>query len=304
MDALRAHSKLSDIAVYSVGRADGFDFSMDLRDPAAWVRVLKDVSPTAIIHLAAIAAPGDAKANPGAAWETNFKATVDLASSIMRYAPDCRLVYAGSSEVYGATFNESKSVKESASLRPTSLYGATKAAADVALGQMHYDGLRSVRFRPFNHSGPRQSPNFVLPAFASQIAKIKVSGQFPEVQVGALEVVRDFLHVRDVASAYVNAALDEERNLDGRVFNLSSGSPVPVQYILDKLISLSGLEIAVSQDTARIRQSEIPYAAADSSAARSLLRWEPKYTLDDLIEDVFNYWVSLEQKLVTGRNHQ
>ncbi len=91
-----------------------------------------------------------------------------------RTTPNARLIWSGSSEAYGNAFNTNKGpVTESAALEPMSPYGATKAAADIMLRQMAEDGFETIVFRPFNHTGPGQTPDYVVPAFAEQVARIE-----------------------------------------------------------------------------------------------------------------------------------
>lgn len=295
-EALLSYAKGNPVDVIRVGRESSCDIQVEIRDKASCVRMLRDTSPTSVIHLAAIAAPAEAKGNPTVAWSVNFEGTVNIASSILEYNPDCRLIFAGSSEVYGASFNNPELLTEETPLQPMTLYGATKAAADVALGQMYYDGLRSVRFRPFNHSGPGQSTSYVLPAFASQVARIITGKSEPVVEVGNLCAIRDFLHVEDVVSAYVTAATSASRQIDGRVFNLSSEQPVSIDFILRKLIALSNMEITVIESPMQKRGLEIARATASSRAAREVLGWSPRHNIDCLIEDVLKYWIDINER--------
>ena len=96
--------------------------------------------------------------------------------------------------------------------RHCNLYAASKAAADLALGAMTVDGLRVVRVRPFNHTGPGQSPDLVVAAFARQVARIAAGVQAPVIDVGSLESWRDFLDVRDVCAAYM-ACIDRRHEI-------------------------------------------------------------------------------------------
>src|SRR5690606_29460477 len=104
---------------------------------------------------------------------------------------------------YGASFVGAQNpLPETAALQPMNVYAATKAAADIMIGQMAYGGLDAVRLRPFNHTGPGQSDTYVVPAFARQVARIAAGRAEPRVLVGNLDVERDFLDVRDVVRAY------------------------------------------------------------------------------------------------------
>ena len=175
--------------------------ALDVTDPAAVERVVRDLRPTGVIHLAAVAEPGRARADPRHAFAVNVMGTLSLAEALMRHAPDARLVHAGSSETYGASFNRAPAtgLTEEAALAPQNAYAATKASADLMLGALAHDGLAAVRFRPFNHTGPGQAEAYVVSAFARQLARIERGEQEPLVVVGNLDARRDFLDVRDVA---------------------------------------------------------------------------------------------------------
>ena len=174
----------------------------DVTDPAATAAALEHARPDAVIHLAAIAAPMDARRDPARAWAVNLHGTLTLARAILDQAPRALLLFAGTADAYGASFRPGTPLDETAALAPQNTYGATKAAADLALGAMVADGLRLVRARPFNHTGPGQTDAYVVPAFAHQAARIAAGHQPPVMHVGALHPERDFLDVRDVVAAY------------------------------------------------------------------------------------------------------
>ncbi|TGV64819.1 NAD-dependent epimerase/dehydratase family protein, partial [Mesorhizobium sp. M2D.F.Ca.ET.160.01.1.1] len=158
--------------VYVLGHGEGRQNPIDLREREAIDDAVREVQPTALVHLAAVAAPSDARNEPRQAWDVNVTGTMNLAESVMRHAPEARFVYIGSSEAYGASFQSMAGpLTESAPLRPVNVYGATKEAAALMIGQMSYDGLRAIRFRPFNHTGPGQSDTYVVSDFARQVAE-------------------------------------------------------------------------------------------------------------------------------------
>jgi GDP-4-dehydro-6-deoxy-D-mannose reductase len=230
---------------------------------------------------------------PQRAWDVNFQGTMNLAYAAMELAPESRFIFAGSSEAYGASFIDAAKapVKENVALKPMNVYGATKAAADVLVGQLAYDGLKSIRFRPFNHTGPGQTDAYVVSAFAKQLAEISVGAKPPRISVGNLSAFRDFLDVRDVVRAYADAALiDEAPDILGGVFNLSSGRSVQVQSILDMLIEISGLSVEIEIDPQRLRGSEIAAASGDNGAALEAFGWKPEIELSRTLGDVFEDW--------------
>jgi GDP-4-dehydro-6-deoxy-D-mannose reductase len=264
--------------------------SGDIRDAVAVAEAVRDARPRAVVHLAAVAAPAEARRAPREAWEVNCIGTLNLAQAILAHAPDALLVHVGSAEVYGDSFVDATApLAEEAPLRPRSVYGATKAAADIMIAQMAREGLRAVRFRPFNHTGPGQSADYVASAFARQIAQINRGLQEPILSVGNLEVERDLLDVRDVVAAYA-AAVARPGAVAGQALNLATGRPVRVERLLGILLDLSGLEVEVRTDPARIRPDEVPTISGDARRAESLLDWRPSIPLDRTLADVLEHW--------------
>ncbi len=259
---------------------------LDVTDAVAVERLFTSFQPDACVHLAGIAAIGMAKAEPRQAWAVNFHGSLNVGQAILAVAPQCRMIFISSAEVYGASFKSGAVLDETALLAPLNLYAATKAAAELALGAMTSDGLRLLRLRPFNHTGPGQSEAFVVPAFAGQIARIEAGLAQPEIAVGALEPERDFLDVRDVCAAYVAGLAAFDRLANNSVLNLASGKPARIGDILDRLLAQTGANIRVTTDPKRLRAVEITRAVGDASAARRLLGWQPTYGLDQTLTDV------------------
>jgi GDP-4-dehydro-6-deoxy-D-mannose reductase len=272
----------------------------DIGDRDQTDSLIDAVRPTAVIHLAAVAAPQEALRNPDRAWRVNVDGTRYLAEAVMRFAPQARFIFVGSSESYGASFATAGApVGEDMPLKPMTPYAATKAAADLLIGQMSHQGLDAVRFRPFNHTGPGQTDIYVVSAFARQIAEIIAGRSEPVIRVGNLEAKRDFLDVRDVVRAYglaATASLPEDKAgvesgaAADRVYNLASGRAVEIRAILEKLIALSGREVTIEIDESRFRPNDIDTVRGDAARAESDLGWSPRIPLDQTIADVLSFW--------------
>lgn len=294
MKKLQALNGSQPIEVYPLLGSFG-DLAGDITDQMAVAKAVTDLQPTGVIHLAAVAFPAEAGEDPHRAWQVNVLGTLNLARAILQHAPATRLVFAGSSEAYGSTFNAHPGpVPEDVPLKPTSVYGATKAAADLLLGQLAHDGLRAIRFRPFNHTGPGQSHKYVVSAFARQIARIEAGLQAPVIHVGNLEAERDFLDVRDVVDAYVAAALGTNALLDENVYNLASGRPWAIRAVLENLLATSARSIDVRVEPVRFRKSDIPRASGDPSRAGIALGWQPTIQPEQTFRDVLDYWRGVE----------
>jgi GDP-4-dehydro-6-deoxy-D-mannose reductase len=295
LDALRAAGYEDDEVVAAMRAEDAARtgtrnaIALDITDRTSTDEIIGALRPTAIIHLAAIAAPLEASQAPRRAWDVNFTGVMNVAEAALRERPDTRFVFAGSSEAYGGSFLAHERIKEDAALAPRNIYGATKAAADIYLGQLAASGANIVRFRPFNHTGKGQSPDFVAPAFARQIAMIERGAQPPTIKVGNLDALRDFLDVRDVARAYV-AGLDEDIARPGSVFNLATGDPVKIGDVLAMLIRETRMPIAIEQEASRMRANEIPRASGDTTHARETLRWGPTVPLAMTLRAVLDDW--------------
>jgi GDP-4-dehydro-6-deoxy-D-mannose reductase len=267
-----------------------FTPSIDVRCAESVTEAVQNVAPEVCIHLAAISAVRAAEQNEDDAWDVNLHGTLRVARAILRYVPDCLMLFASSADAYGHSFRSGLPVAESTPLAPMNTYAATKAAADLALGGMADKGLRCVRFRPFNHTGPGQSDQFVVAAFARQVARIAGGLQSPLLTVGNIDTLRDFLDVRDVCAAYLACVATSNTLPPGAIINLASGRARRIRDILSDLQTLSGVEFDVQVDLARVRESDVPSACGDASLARQLLGWSPTIAWEQTLHDVLEDW--------------
>lgn len=268
----------------------GAGAKVDLADGAAVARFVAEVVPDACVHLAAVTAVPAAQADPDGAWRVNLLGTLALARALQAANPAAVLLFTSSAEIYGRSFAPGVALDEAGLPAPMNTYAATKAAADLALGAMAATGLRVIRMRPFNHTGPGQSAAFVVPAFARQVARIAAGLQAPLLDVGALDPYRDFLDVRDVCAAYVAALARADSLGPGAVFNVASGQARRIGDILADLMKLAGVAAEISTGTALLRRAEIPAARGDASAARDVLGWAPAITWEQTLTDVLADW--------------
>jgi len=262
----------------------------DVSDPAAIDRAVRETMPDACVHLAAISTQALAAADEDQAWAVNLHGPLHLARAIWRDVPACQLVFVSSAEAYGASFRREREIDEDAPLAPLNTYGATKAAADLALGAMAGQGLRVVRVRPFNHTGPGQGSGLVVASFARQLARIEAGLQEPAISVGNLEARRDFMDVRDVCAAYVACMARRDEIAPGTILNLASGVARRIGDILSDLTALAGIQPAIVVDPARTRAVEVPLARCDANRAMELIGWSPVMVWSQTLRDVLDDW--------------
>ena len=264
----------------------------DVTDAAAMRAAVAAFQPDGCVHLAAVSAIPAAQADPDTAWRVNLGGTLTLARVLQAKAPGCTLLFPSSADAYGWSFRAGEALTEAAALNPMNIYSATKAAADLALGAMASDGLRIIRARPFNHTGPGQTPAFVVSAFARQVARIMTGRQPASLSVGALDPLRDFLDVRDVCACYAACLRQADAIPSGTILNIASGQARRIGDVLDELLAVAGIHAAIEVDRSRLRPTEIKRAVGDATRARELLGWSPAIPWRQTLADVLTDWRS------------
>ncbi|HQT46389.1 MAG: NAD-dependent dehydratase [Acidocella sp. 20-63-7] len=290
------------LAASREGNIPGADaiLPLDLRDPDGMATLLRAAAPDAVVHLAAQTAVPESFADPTLTWRVNVDGTLALAHTLHAHLPQTLLVHISSAEVYGLSFQCGVALAEDAAMSPANPYAASKAAADMALGEMSLRGLRLVRLRPFNHIGPGQTPSFALPSFARQIARIEANLQEPILHVGALDRWRDFLDVRDVCAAYI-AALERAQDLpNGIALNIASGTERRIGDVLDALLDRARVKIHVVQTPALLRPTDIEHARGDATLAHRLLGWTPRENWDETLDRILEDWRARTAQYPTG----
>lgn len=262
----------------------------DLADRGAIADVLRGVQPEQIYHLAGYASTGRSYTEADAAWESNLTATRNLYEAVLAWGGRPRILHVGSGLVYGAASADDPLLDEAAVLRPASPYAASKAAADLAAFQYSQaPGLAIVRVRPFNHIGPRQSPDFAVPRFAQQLVAMEAGRQPPVLETGDLRPRRDLTDVRDMVQAYL---LLMEKGTPGEVYNAGSGQACAMHEVVERLVALSSVRPEVRQRLQPERAIEAAALRADCRKLRQATGWTPRYSLDQTLADILDYWRS------------
>ncbi len=264
-------------------------FEADILDYTRMKQVIDDVSPDYIYHLAALASPSASFANPAETISNNIGGQVNVLEAVKELKlMNTRVLVVSSAEVYGQVAERDLPIDEETPLRPTSPYAVSKLAQDF-LGLQYFlsQNIQCVRVRPFNHVGPYQSPNFVIPAFAKQIAEIEKGKQEPVMKVGNLDAKKDFTDVRDIVKAY---CLLMEKGENGEVYNIGTGKSYRISEILDILLSFSEQDIIVEKDPSLMRPIEIPELVCDYELLHKTTGWKPEIPLETSLRDTLDYW--------------
>ena len=266
---------------------------LDLRSPAACEKLLADIRPHAIFHLAAYSAVSVSFADPALPMLVNFGGTLNLLEAIRQNARLMRvlkvILTVGSSDMYGRVRRSQLPLTEDQPLNPVSPYAISKAAAEfLAATYERAYGLPIIRLRAFNHAGPRQRTGFVIPDFAVQIARLEKKPGRRVLKTGDLAARRDITDVRDVARAY---RLIAEKGKLGKVYHIGSGKAVSIQSILQSLLRMARRPITPVCDPRRMRLAEVPVLQA-GIAKLEKLGWRPTIPLKQTLADTLEYYRS------------
>lgn len=272
----------------------------DVREKADVEEVVDATRPDAVFHLAGVSFQPAANADPTLAWSTNVGGVTALldviASRRAAGVIDPVVVIAGSGEQYGPHAASDLPLTEDAELRPVSVYAQTKVAQETtALAHARATGTRVVAARAFNHSGPGQASSFLLPSLVHR-AQEACAQKRDFIPVGNLAPVRDFLHVEDVARAYIYLAM---RGEPGEVYNVCSGVGTSVADLAALIVEAVAEsfrnaflgdgdvpQLRLVPDPALVRPADVPALVGSREKLTRVTTWEPKHTLDMLIDDL------------------
>jgi GDP-4-dehydro-6-deoxy-D-mannose reductase len=263
-------------------------FHADLSDRAAVERVIRDVQPEAVYHLAAQSSPAESIADPWATIGNNLLAQINLFEALLCAGLRPRVLVIGSSDEYGRVEPHNVPTHEDVPLRPLTPYAVSKVGQDM-MGFQYFaqHGLPVVRVRPFNHTGPGHDARFVIPGFARQIAEIEAGEREPVLRVGNLDVERDFTDARDMVRAYRLALM---AGTPGDVYNLGRGRSVRIAEMVDELIAMCRVPVQTRVDAALLRPSDIPRQEADTRKFFALTGWQPHIPWHTTLADTLDYW--------------
>jgi len=272
----------------------------DLNDASAVQTTLAEVRPDMIFHLAAQSFVPTSWKAPAETLSTNINSQTHIFEAIRSLNLDCTIQIAGSSEEYGLVLPDEVPITEDNPLRPLSPYAVSKVGQDLLAYQYFKSyGLKTIRTRGFNHTGPRRGEVFVTSNFAMQIASIEAGLQEPVIRVGNLSAQRDFTDVRDTVRAYWLAV---EKGTPGEVYNIATGKAITIRELLDRLVALSQAEVELEVDPDRLRPSDVEILLGDYSKLEADTGWAPRIPLQTTLQDTLDFWrhrVGIQQTTVS-----
>ncbi|MGI9612583.1 MAG: NAD-dependent epimerase/dehydratase family protein [Acidimicrobiales bacterium] len=279
--------------------ADGADVTgLDLRngpdllDAAGWRQTIEEKRPDVVFHLAGWSDVGGSWHRPVETFRINALGTLSVIEAAVAAKTE-RVVLISSADVYGPVPAPEQPITEAHRPAPHSPYGVSKEAAEALAFRAHRaQELDVVIVRPFNHIGPGQSPRFVAPAFAMQIAAAEHTGG-GAILHGDLSARRDMTDVRDVVRAYRLLARHGD---PGEIYNVCGGHAIAMADLLDGLIEQATVPVTTSVDPSRLRPVELPVLEGSHAKLTKATGWEPeiplRQTLSDILDDARDRWAA------------
>lgn len=265
-------------------------YECDLTDINSVIKVLEEIKPDVVFHLAAQSYVPASYIYPATTLHTNVIGTANLLEAIRILKLDPVIHICSSSEVYGQVTEKDVPIKEDCPLRPVSPYGVSKVAEDM-LGYMYFKayGLKTIRTRMFTHSGPRRGDVFVDSFFALQIARIEKGIQEPVVRAGNLDSIRTFCDVRDTVRAYWMLV---NKCRYGEVYNIGGSKTMKVGDVLEMLFKMTTYKgrIDVKIDPLLLRPADVTLQIPSCEKFKAETGWEPEIPYEKTLEDMLNYW--------------
>lgn len=267
-------------------RVDRFDIT----DESACRRVFTRYKPDYVFHLAAIASVGQSFNMAVRTFDINVNGTRNMLAAVKNNSRLRRFVFISSSDVYGPVKSNDLPLNPKQLPNPVSPYAKSKVAAEYLVGLYadQFDLPVSI-VRPFNHTGPGQNENFVIPSFCRKVIAAGQPGAKRVIGVGNLNVYRDISDVRDIVRGY---RLIAEQGTPGEIYHLCSGKALRIGDILKKLIKSSDIPISIQKDSTLFRKTDIPVLRGSYHKTRADIGWKPEITIDHTLKDCLAYWRS------------
>lgn len=265
-------------------------FYLDIRSEEDVSRHIRKIKPDWVFHLAAVSNVRHSWNKRRETLETNIIGTLNVFESVRQFSPEARVVFVSSSDIYGTESASGHPLGEEEDVSAMNPYAYSKWSGEV-LSEFYtrVENLDIVIARPFPHTGPGQSADFVCSDWANQIARIENEQSEPEIRVGNISVERDFTDVRDVVRAYVRLV---EKGRSGEVYNVCSGRSYSLEHVLKLLLSFTPKKISVQVDSQKLRKVDIPWLVGNNRKIKEEISWEPRIPLEQTLKELLEYWRS------------
>ena len=278
-----------DIANECMLSGDNFTYrQIYLMDRETVHQCIKSFRPDYILHLASFSSVSQSWKMPAKSFINNTNIFLNIVEALRSIGSTARVLSIGSSEEYGNYPETMLPLKEDYKLQPRSPYAIARVSQEMlsSLYASSYQ-LDIIMTRSFNHIGPRQRDIFVVPSFVHQMVNIAKGRDKGKLYVGNIDVIRDFLDIRDVVDAYYRILIHGKTE---EVYNVCSGKGTKLRDIIKETAQQLDIEPEILVDPARIRPMENMCIIGDNSKLYNDIGWKPHYELSKTLQDMISYW--------------
>lgn len=263
----------------------------DLKDSISIDKVIKEVRPDYVFHLAAQSFPKTSFDAPLDTMDTNIQGTNRVLESLRKYAPKSVIHVCSSSEVFGRIPKEKLPIDEECIFHPASPYAISKVGTDL-MGRFYAEAynMKVMTTRMFTHTGPRRGDVFAESSFAKQIALAEAGYIKPIIKVGNLKSLRTIADVRDAVRAYFMLLTINPKK--GEYYNIGGTYSLEVGEVLKYLISISSIksDLKIEIDKSRLRPIDADLQIPNTKKFQDHTGWKPKISFKKTMSDLLNYW--------------
>lgn len=260
----------------------------DLCDEAFVEDLYGRAGPSCVVHLAGQASVRQSFDDPAQTLSDNTRPALNILNLLRKRGSRARMLLVGSADEYGTVDASRLPLAEETPVNPESPYALAKAIQNQ-YGRMFarlYD-VDALMTRSFNHTGPGQRDAFVLSNFARQVAAIRRGTHSGTIEVGNLDVKRDFLDVRDVCDAYVVLL---KRGRSGETYNVCSGQSYRIGDMLRQMCDLASVQVSIKIDATRLRPVDMPDLRGDPGKMQAHTGWTAKRPIAETLGSLLEYW--------------
>jgi len=252
------------------------EIACDLMDARCVREVIRTVQPDGIIHLAALAFVKED--SPVSYYGVNIFGALHLLESLnLEGISPVKVIIAGSANVYGNPGEDA--VDETHAPEPVNHYAVSKLAMEFMV-KTWFTKMPILITRPFNYTGPGQDTRFLVPKIVDHF-KRKVG----IIELGNLNIIREFSDVRDVANIYLKLF---ESPAHSAVVNICTGKAYQLNDLLEMMEAIAGYSISVKQNPLYMRDNEIMVLRGSREKLASMISYQPRYTLPETLQDMFD----------------
>ena len=262
----------------------------DLSNQPKLRSIIEDFRPDYVLHLAALSSVAYSLEHPSEVFEANIKIVLNLLESLRQSKSKAKTLLVGSSEIYGHQSSGAQGLMEDELLAPVNPYGLARLTQErlaIMYGDLY--NLNITMTRSFNHFGPGQAERFVLSSIAKQLVnKIALKKKGPvAIEVGDVQVERDFTDVRDVVRAY---SLLLKKGKPNAVYNVCSGSSDSIKTLIELMAKLLKVKVAIKTNTKLLRKNEVKKIKGNNRKILADCGWKPKITIEKSLADLLEFW--------------